>query len=248
MEETFISNGRNAVETPIREINVKEWFDVIQRRWWIAVICTLIFAVLGGLYSTRTETPLYSASSRIVIKTESSELLGTLKAFAREPIVMGQVRNSLQLTRSVGFLRSQISISSVDGSLITLVTAVDADPDLAVQIANATVKAYSEQLTDVFPGAAVRVLTEAEPDEHPSPINPPSNRAFYISIFAGIAIGIGIIFLVDSLDDSIRTRRDVERHLDTALLGQVTRFKRKELTGRGTRKPVQKRGETTIGK
>jgi len=246
LEENVISNRRKPDEPSAREINLKEWYDILRRRWWIAVISILVFAVAGGLYSTRPETPLYSATTRIVVKTDSNELLGTLKAFVREPVVMGKVRDELQLSRSVDFLRGQISVSSVDGSLITLVTAVDPDPDLAVKIANATVEAYAEQVGTVFPGAGVQILTEAAPSDRPTPINPPSNRAFIIGIFAGIAVGVGLIFLADSLDDSIRTRRDVERELDTVLLGQVTRFASKEWTGRGARKPMQKRGEPTI--
>lgn len=238
------SSNRRSPSVPVKEINLKELFNVIKRRFWIVILITLIFAIAGGLYSTRPEVPVYSASSRIIITAESVEMLGTLRVFLREPIVMKEVLDDLGLSRSVGFLRSQISISSVDGSLITLVSAVDSDPELAVKIVNAVVDVYSDQLPTVFPSTGVKVLTEAEPIPDPFPINPQSNRAFIVSVFVGIAVGIGAIFLLDSLDDSISSRRDVERQLNMVLLGQVSRFKRKDLSIKGRSKHVQRRGES----
>lgn len=245
MTEEIAAYNRTTTKEPVKEINLKEIFRVIKRRFWIVLLCTFIFAIAGGLYSTRPEVPVYSASSRIIVSAESSEMLGTLKVFVREPIVMKQVLEDLNLDRSVGLLRSQVSVSSIDGSLITLVTAVDSDPRQAVDIVNAVVKAYSQQLPVVFPGTGVKTLTPAEQTEYPTPINPQSNRAFIVSIFVGIAVGIGLVFLLDSLDDSIRSRRDVERHLEMTLLGQVSRIGKLDSMNQSKRnKPLHKRGES----
>lgn len=245
MEADLTEYNRKSPKEPVKEINLKELVNVIKRRLWIVISCTLICAIAGGLYSTRPETPLYVASSRIILGAEKADMLGTLKVFAREPVVMKQVLNDLGLNRSIGFLRSQIGVSSVEGSLITLITVEDSDPELAVRIVNAVVNAYAQQLPTVFPSTGVKVLTKAEPSANPVPINPPSNRAFIVSIFVGLALGIGAVFLADSLDDSIRSRRDVESQLEMTLLGQVSRFKKKDLLNKGKRnKYVQRRGES----
>jgi capsular polysaccharide biosynthesis protein len=247
MEEELAAYNRRTPKSPAKEINLKELFSVIKRRLWIVILFTLICAILGGLYSTRPEVPIYSASSRIIVNSESAEMLGTLKVFIKEPIVLKQVIDELKLPSSTGILRNQISVSSIDGSLITLITAVNSDPEMAVKIVNALVNVYSRQLPTVFPTSGIKVLTEAEPSAHPSPINPPSNRAFIVSIFIGIAMGIGAVFLIDSLDDSIRSKRDVESQLEMVLLGQVCPFTKKDVSSKSKRNKYEQRRGASIG-
>ncbi|MFC5406778.1 YveK family protein [Cohnella soli] len=244
-EERTFKEDQHTPASGVKEINLKELFNVIRRRLWIAVVTTIVCAILGGMYSTRSQTPMYASTARIIIMVDSEQMLGTVKAFLREPVVLKQAIAELGGDVTVGYLRNSISVGSVEGTLITLVTAVDTDTRSAARMANATVDAFSKQITRYFPTASAQVLTEADPDAVSAPINPPSNRAFIFGTIAGLFVGIGLIFLVDSLDDTIRTRRDVERQLNMYLLGQTTKFKKRDVAARARRsKTVQKRGES----
>ncbi|MDQ0114844.1 YveK family protein [Paenibacillus harenae] len=234
-----------ATRVPVKEINLKELYRVIKKRIWIIVLSTLLFTIIGGLLNSMPETPYYQASSRIIIPAESAESLGTFKVFIREPIVIERVLEELKLDRSIGALRSQVSVSNVDGSIITLVSATDPNPKLAVAIANATVDAFKAEVNAAFGLSGIKVLTEAEESQNPYPINPKSNRMLYVGVLAGFAIGIALAFLRDSLDDSLRSKRQVEQLLGLQVLGQVPKIKRKDLVKTFKHKSNQTvRGET----
>jgi capsular polysaccharide biosynthesis protein len=197
----------------------------------------IFFSILGYMYGSQPETPLYTSSSRVFINADSIEKLATLKTFAKEPIVLEEVRGKLGLERSAGSLRSQMGVGSVEGTLITVISFVDSNPQLATDLANAATEAFMNQALEVLAFDGVEILTRAEMNPYAEPINPPSNRSTYLAAFAGLAIGIGLIFLADSLDDSIRTQRDVERLMGLHVVGKVSRFRKRDIPATNKRKP-----------
>lgn len=220
-----------------KEINIRDVYIVVKRRFWILILFIITFTILGSLYVSTPRTPLYESSTRIYLQA-SSDLSNTVKVILREPIVLDGVINNLNLNKSAEGLRGQISISSIEGSTVMRLTVVDTNPFLAADIANAIVDSYSKVARDTVFYTSIIVLTEAEVGNNPQPINPKSNRALYMSFIAGALLGIGVIFLLDSLDDRIRTERQIEELLDTAVLGHVSKIKKRDVL----KKPIKKKG------
>ncbi|WP_410513544.1 Wzz/FepE/Etk N-terminal domain-containing protein [Paenibacillus sp. BR2-3] len=245
MKEEVTAIGRSASwKSPVKEIDLKEIYTVIKRRIWIIVLSTVLLATLGGIYSSIPEAPVYGSSARVMLSVENAEMLGTLKVFIKEPVVLERVIKQLGLQQSVGNLREHISVSSVDNSIITLITAFDEDPKRAVDIANLVVAAFTEEAGTRLQFNGVSVLTNAVESPNPTPVNPPSKRALIIGIVAGVAVGVCLAFLLDSLDDSVRSERDLERYLGIKPLGQVSKIQKKDLFTKVKRKNEYIRGET----
>jgi len=246
MEDHINAYGRTAPQkSPAKEINLKELFATLQRRLWIVLLSTVVIGTLGGLYNSIPDPPVYGASARVMISADTPEMLGTLKVFIREPVVLERVIKELGLKQSVGNLRNQIGITSVDNSIITVVSALDQDPRLAVKIANSVVSTFTEEAAARLKFRGVEVLTSAQESPNPVPVNPHSNRIVFISIFAGLVIGVGGAFLLDSLDDSIRSKDDIENLLELNVLGSVSTIKKKDLFSKAAkRKNEYIRGET----
>ncbi|QWU17034.1 hypothetical protein KP014_07545 [Paenibacillus sophorae] len=242
-DENEVYEKAPSSRVPVKEINLKEWAAVIRRRLWIILLTTVLLAVLGGLYSSQPEVPLYSSSARIMIPAATPEQLSTIKVFIREPVVLERVIQESGIRRSAGGLRNQISVGSVDNSIITIISVVDPDPAVAPQIVNAVVRVFTEEVSKRMGFNGISVLTEAVESPNPAPINPPSNRALIAGIIAGLVIGLGLALLLESLDDTLRSERDLERILGVDSLGVVPKLQRKDSFGNSRRKNEYVRGE-----
>ncbi len=70
-----------------------------------------------------------------------------------------------------------------------------------------------------------------------SPIGPNRPRNILVAMFLSLAAGIGLAFLLDYLDDSVRTSDDISRHLGLPTLALIPHYlnteKRKLLTANG---------------
>ncbi|MEV5026006.1 YveK family protein [Paenibacillus sp. LPE1-1-1.1] len=238
-----LQSSRNDKERlKIKEINLKALFLTVKKRLWLVVLITMFFSVMAGIYNARPETPMYASSARMIIAA-SSEMMGTVRVLFREPIVMNKVIEQLNLERSASSLRSQIRVDSVDGSLVTVVTVIDNDPQLAADIANAGVEAYRQVAAETLGITNIKVLTIAE--VNPNSINARSNSILFVGLMAGLILGIGLVFLLDSLDDSIKSEREIEELLGLTMLGQVTKMRRKDYGKQlKKQKSILVRGET----
>lgn len=224
-DESFTSDGKMAV----REINLKETYGVLQRRWWIILVSIIICGVLGGLYVSRPKPDVYASSARIILSSSEINMRGTMLVMIREPIVMERVIKELGLKQSPESLRKQISVTSVDNSFVTLVTAYHEHPRLAAHISNAVVEAFKQVAAESLKFHGVILLSGAKEDPNPVPVNKPSYAGLYIALLAGAIAGVGLIFVMDSLDGSIRSARELERLLELPVLGQMDCVRKREI-------------------
>ncbi|WP_379137790.1 YveK family protein [Paenibacillus sp. sgz500958] len=244
MVKELQSGGSTVAAGPSKEIDLKELVGTVTRRLWILIVSTILLGSLGGLISAIPVTPMYSASARIMLTAGTPELIGTLRALIKEPVVMGRAIQESGLQMTENQLRARIAVQSVDTSVITLVSAIDSDPEAAAMLANAVANAFIEEAKGLLYYDGAKLMSPATVDPSALPINPASNRALYLGILGGIALGIGLIFLVDSLDDSVRSGRNLESKLGIKCLGEVPSIRRKDWFSKNKRKNEYTRGES----
>ncbi|WP_459501961.1 YveK family protein [Bacillus sp. C1] len=218
-----------------KEINLKNLFNIIKRRFWIIAVLTILAGFVGGIYSLFMKTPLYSSSARILIPA-NAEAMGTLKVMIKEPVVLEKVAQQLNLQKSAGALSGQISVGKVEESQVVIITALDTNPVQAAKIANATANVYKEEAKSVMNFGSVRVLTEANEKGNPSPVNLNHTGAIELAMAAAFLLGIGLVFLLDSLDDTVKSERDIEKLLPIPILGSVSQMKKNNILDKNSKK------------
>ena len=94
-------------------------------------------------------------------------------------------------------------------------------------------------ITDDIDVSNIRIT---EPAVTPlAPINPNKLKKMFLGVFLGLMIGIGLAFLLEYLDKTLRTEEDIRRHLDLPVLGVIP-----EAEQRTAKKPVLSGAEGSI--
>lgn len=215
MNERFVPTGG-------KEIDLRKLLNTIKNKLWLIVLLTGAMTVLGILYNSQSEPNMYSSSSRVMIAA-TNDMMSTVRALVREPIVLNQVIEDLELNATAGQLRSRIRVDSVEQSLITVISVTDTNAERAADIANAVVTVYRSVAAETLGISSIKLLTSAVPE--PSPINGKSNTIVYVAFIMGLILSLSMAFLLESLDDSIRTEHDIESTLGINMLGQVSKIK-----------------------
>lgn len=210
-----------------KEIDLKKVFDVIKHYLWIIIVITAMFTTASAIYSTyfKSYTPLYESSTRMMLHADGN-FNNTLEVMISEQIILDKVIEELGLNTSSGALGKQITVGRVANSQVVKIAVTDPDPEMAAIIANAIANVYKRDIGKIINFNNVTILSEA--DVVPWPINPDTrNRTIIIGFIFGIIAGLGLLFLVDSLDDRIRSEHEIEELLETPLLGKIEKMKRK---------------------
>ncbi|PGM87432.1 YveK family protein [Bacillus cereus] len=227
-----------------KEINLKNLFTVIWKRVWILLLFTTLTTVGGVMYSMYMKTPLYASSARVIVQA-NAETMNTLKAMVNEPVILEKVAAELNISRSAGALSGQISTESVQGSQIMRINVVDIDPVLAHKIANTTAAVYKKEVANILNFNNVSILPEDPVQKNSMPININHFKTILIAFSIGMVLSIGFIFLLDSLDERIKSERRIEQLLDVPVLGGISKTNRKNVKDKFSEKNTAVLGEGT---
>ena len=234
-------------------ISLQDLFKTIRKRLSLIAIITIVAMTISGMISFLFMTPIYQASTQILVNQEKDEqsqlstqdiqanlqLINTYNVIIKSPAVLTEVIENLELDMTVGQLNSNITVNSEQNSQVVNVSVQDADPKLAVDIANMTATVFKEEIVDLMNVDNVNVLAEAEMAEKPSPVKPNPKLNIAIAAVVGLMIGVGIAFLLEYLDTTMKTEEDIEEVLQLPVLGLISPIPDEEL--KNTSMQVQQR-------
>lgn len=219
-------------------ISLKEIVEVLKKRMLLIISFIVGAALLSAIITFFLITPQYESSSQFIVNqseqdTEMAynnvnevrtnvELINTYNVIIKSPAILEIVVDELGLTQSVSQLSDKITVESAENSQVVTVTATDPDPNQARDIANTTVATFQDSIPDIMNVDNVSILSEAELTANPSPVSPQPMLNIAIAIVLGGMVGVGLAFLIEYLDNTIKTESDIEDKLGVPVLGVIS--------------------------
>lgn len=151
-------------------------------------------------------------------------MTNTYKVIIKSPVILDQVKEKLGLDVTTQDLNEKIEVGNEKDSQVVTVTAIDKDPKLARDIANTTAEVFKGEIAKIMSVDNVTVLSKAEVAESQSPIKPRPMLNVAIAFVVGLMASVGLAFLLEYLDNTVKKEEDVENLLGLPVLGIVARM------------------------
>lgn len=249
------------------EINLKEYLTIIKKRWWLIVAVVLACTLLTTMYTTSNYVPIYQASTKLIVnKTFEQDLSGTeeidygaigvnmalintYKEIIRTPAIMDKVvQRYPDLNVSTDQLISIVNVSNLNETQVMSITARHVSHERSVRIANAVSDVFQSEIPKIMKVDNITILNRAKVEDNPKPINERSNQYIILAFIASLAATIGIILLVDAMDDSLKTDEDIREAFGLSTLAYIPKVKNKELRAKLRSKSRKKAKEIAYAK
>ncbi len=114
-----------------------------------------------------------------------------------------------------------ISVVSEKNSQVVSITVQDENPGVAVDIANTIANVFKTEIATIMNVDNVSILSKAVVAENPDPIKPRPVLNMAIALVVGLMAGVGLAFLLEYLDNTIKTEQDIEKLLELPVLGAI---------------------------
>ena len=98
----------------------------------------------------------------------------------------------------------------------------DTDPQLAMDVANALSDFIIVKAEEIMDVDNVKIIDHAELPT--KPIKPNKKMNLAIAAVIGVMLGVGLIFLMEYLDSTIRNKKDVGQYLGINVIGEIPEF------------------------
>ena len=224
-------------------ISLQELFKTLRKRLSLIAFITIIAITISGVVSFMILTPIYQSTTQILINQTKQEttsvnaqdiqtnlqLINTYNVIIKSPAILSKVIEKLNLDTTPNDLNSQITVNSVENSQVVTVAVEDPNPRQAVEIANTIASVFQEEIINLMNVDNVNILAKAELAENPSPIKPNPMLNMVIAAVIGLMLGVGIAFLLEYLDTTMKTEQDIEELLGLPILGLVSPIPDKEI-------------------
>ncbi len=239
-------------------ISLRELFQTLRKRIWLIVAITVIATMTSGIVSYFVLTPIYQASTQLLVNQAKNEqpiyniseiqtnlqLINTYNVIMKSPAILDVVKEELDLNMPVEELNGKINVTSEKDSQVVNVTVEDADPYMAADIANTVASVFQREIVKIMNVDNVNILAKAEVKEQPVPVKPKPLLNMAIAFVVGMMTGVGLAFLLEYLDNTIKNEQDVEKLLELPVLGAVTTIDEEEKEAKALQAKKQVRGET----
>lgn len=227
------------METHEYEIDLREIFDIVRARLWIIVIVVLLTTITASVVSFFFLDRVYEASTKMIIAKGpdsdfdindlrlSQSLVGTYGEIASSHTTSARVIRNLNLNMTPKAFASKVQVNSVRNTEVIDIRVQNTNPHLAARIADELSVVFSERIASDFPHMPSVILLDYALVPT-SPIRPRPTLNMAIAMVLGVMIGVGIIFLLEYLDNTFKGPDDVEKKLKLPILGAVPLIKGSE--------------------
>ena len=225
--------------------NINRIFTLIKSKFLFLILFTLIGTTAVGLYTVFIISPIYSVSSKLIMKNTSSQTNGqnndtqTIEAinlFQRQaqtyleiadlPPVKEDTNKALGLSPDEIAKIKSVKLTNDTGSQLVTVTVRALDRDLGERYIKEYVTQYKKFTADRLGRDNLSVVIEALGSNHP--VYPILWKNLLVSILVFSFIGFNIIFIKYVLSDSIDSYEDLEELVGKPVLGMIPTIEKKK--------------------
>lgn len=226
-------------------ISLQEIAYALKKRWKLILLITVAATLVSAILSFFVIKPKYEATTKLFIgKQETSQNTAN---YDNNDIMMYQklmktyaqlVKTSDLVTKAVksadldynqkdikGILNNLNATPSADTQILDL-SYKGGNPKDVLKLTEAITNEFIAESKELIPNGNVQVIQKPQLPEHP--VSPNKTLNILIAFILGLMVGVGVVLLLEYLDNTFKSREDLEKTLDLPIIGTIPDYNNME--------------------
>ncbi|MCM3586966.1 Wzz/FepE/Etk N-terminal domain-containing protein [Mesobacillus maritimus] len=231
-------------------ISLKELLLTLKKRMALIIAITLTAVIISGVVSFFLLTPIYQASTQLLVNQKNEDqtqfnsnqvqtnlqLINTYNVIIKSPAILDLVAKELGTGLTSQQLNGKITVGSEADSQVVNISVQDENPQTAAEIANTIATVFSKEIVNLMNIDNVSILSQATVTDGQAPIKPQPVLNIAIALVVGLMAGVGLAFLLEYFDNTVKNEQDIEKTLGMPILGVISVIDDSKIEGRAARK------------
>lgn len=215
-------------------ISLSEIFEAIKKRWIMIVAITLTATIISGVLSFFVIDPVYETGTKVFIGKEENDdaaynsgdiqmyqqLLQTYAQAIQTKDLVNRAISGLSYDEleASGVVNS-LTVTPISSTQILEIKYQSKNPEEAKDVLKSVTDEFIVTAKELVPNGNVRVIEEVELPEEPVSPNKVMNIA--IAFLLGLMVSVGLVFLLEYLDNTYKNKDQLEKDLGIPVLGAI---------------------------
>jgi capsular polysaccharide biosynthesis protein len=213
-------------------LQIRDYWLIFSKRWWLIVLVAAVACISSFVYS-RFQKPVFRSEVQLAVTPSRLDygltlvidnLLTQYQTQLLTRRLASIVDDSLKLDLPTDTLLGKVKVSAVSNGYLLDITVDDYDPNRAQDIALVWAQKFIEQhqadMAPLDPQNRIEVTMLDKP--LPGTLAFPQTKQYVLAAgVLGLVVGAVLAFVLEYLDDSLKTSEDVERFTGLATVGIV---------------------------
>ena len=215
-------------------ISISEIFEAIKKRWIIIVAITLTATIISGVISFFVIDPVYEASTKVFVGKEendnaaynSSEInmyQQLLQTYAQAIKTKDLVNRAISGLKYDGLearnVVESLTVNPISNTQILQIKYQSKDPNEAKDVLKSVTDEFIVTAKELVPNGNVRIIEEVELPQNP--VSPNKKMNIAIAFLLGLMVSVGLVFLLEYLDNTYKNKDQLEKELGIPVLGAI---------------------------
>ena len=204
-------------------------------KWkWIVVGVTVVFAMIGYIFSNITYTAQYTATASMVVNSKSEtltqagttvdamltqNLIPTYTRILKSEKISKHVMDKFDINLAKGVVGNMMEVTIGEDSQVVYLKVKHADPYMAKNIANAVIQVAPSVMMEVVEAGSVNVLDYAVLPTQPEP--PKTVQYMTMMAVIGFILVSLIIIMLNFFVMKVKNAEDIENKIGQMVLGEI---------------------------
>ena len=224
-------------------MELKEYMQILRKRIWIIVAFVAVACIGAGVKNYFFTVPIYEANAKLIVNQAYNaegvpsldigsiqtniKVINSYMEIIKSSAILDKVAATYpDLGMKGNQLAQNISVTTANESQVMSLTATGSSSEKAP---NAVAKVFESQIPVIMKVDNVTILSEAKPTESSRPINVNPTVNILISFLVGLLLAVGFVFLLEYLDDTLKTEDELEKELGIPALAVISKIKKEEV-------------------
>lgn len=222
------------------DIDLVEYMRIILKRKALIIAVTLLCLLIAVILTAR-QAPVYKASAELLVTQKQGvssdqqvrdpyqaallyeKMTKTFSELLKGRVVAEEVIARLGLDADADDVLKMVSAEPVEDTQLIKVTVNSSNANMAAEIANTFGIVLAERVSDIESSAnPLVVIKVVEPATVPrEPFSPRPFQNAIIAVMFGLILGVGLAFLSERLDTTVKASDELERLTGLTTLGLI---------------------------
>ncbi len=216
-------------------IRIEDIVDVLTKRWKMILSITLAATLISAVVSFFLIAPKYEAVTKLFIGKENTatqdqsynnndvqmyqKLLKTYAEVIQTKDLVGQATEKSNLDLDAEDVLKSLTVTPRADTQILEISYINVDPVVSQKVVESVTDQFIDYSTELIPNGNVKIIESVRVPENP--VSPNKKMNIAIAFLLGLMVSVGLSFLIEFMDNTFKTKEQIENILDLPAIGVI---------------------------